>query len=300
MASCTWLISLREESIHKDLEIRLTSESNISKDKVLKSMTFRSLTKLNRNGLPEFTTAAKIVEFPDFTDQKLSAPTECIQTNSNGACFYISMSWVMTCSPTANHEIRTMTCDFMQNNANDYQNIIDGPVKVHVKNQRKSTEYADYPDILATASCFNVNIVIYKHAEERWDVITPFKGFGERGNVYLRYIEDHYMVVTDVAKGFLTERINPNQPEEPITATTPQKSDNDSRTLDDLVSEAVSQNKDCDEDNDMNDTPKEDPYLFTSRHSTTMTQYQILNKAQKQVRLKQVCLKQRSMQGHIC
>lgn len=188
--------------------IRLSCRSQVDLVSIGK---FCSLANLDRNNLPNFTVKNEKLKFTMFDDTPLGIPDEYLQTRKTGACFYNCLSWALTCSNFASQELRVCIGTYLEENYVLYEEMYGGSKedhKAYIEKQRKPGEYADHIELMVACRVFDVNIFVYQEAPEPvWSLFTlPDRRPGRRGSIYLKFIQEHYMLVTSVALGGISPR----------------------------------------------------------------------------------------------
>ena len=64
--------------------------------------------------------------------------------------------------------------------------------------RRNPKEEADNFEIAATSELFDINIFIFNDGELCWNVFTPFDGLSKVGNIYPKFIDNHYSFIASV------------------------------------------------------------------------------------------------------
>ena len=180
---------------------RIANKTNIAAEAV-DSLLFRSLHELDRTNLPltNVPTEKRIVRFPAFVPKPLTIPCGFIQVPYNGSCFYTCLSWALTGGPGASPAIRKAVHDFVLENHDFCAEIIGSDaVSKYVQLQQNPNEYADVIEVCAIPRIFDVNLFVFDYAVQSWSVFLPEEGLGKRGNIYVRLIDEHYLLVVDVS-----------------------------------------------------------------------------------------------------
>ena len=192
-----------EATTGNTFDVRLASYSKVT-NKQISRFKFKSLCKLNKAGLPEFTSRLSIkstVVFPEFDDIPLDKPRAFLQTPANGECFFSSISWSLTGSLAAASKIRALVADYLEEHPilfTGHGGVID-EFPEYIKLLRKKTTFAAHVEIAAACRLFDINIAIYDadytNGKQAWNVYAPEYGLGTRGSIYMQFIQDHYFVV---------------------------------------------------------------------------------------------------------
>ena len=181
--------------------LRKCSDTKVS-DKEFQSLRFSPLSQLCRENLPQnLLLGGTVIQFKNTAeDLVFTVPSKILQTDKNGACFYSTVSYALTGSSEAAICIRKFVCKsiipsfYTKLTGGSYNQMIE-----YLEKEEKPSTYADVVSITATAIAFDVTLVIYNVEEDIWDFIAPEHGLGRRGQICLRYIENHYQLVLDVA-----------------------------------------------------------------------------------------------------
>lgn len=154
----------------------------------------------------------------------LSTPCQFLQTPMDGSCFYSVVSWVLYGTFKGHYLIRNTISDYMESNHSiliDRGGIPSSECQAYITKHRNLAEYADHLQIFAAAKVFNINIFVYtlnlnddsdsdsdketsdnqnsQVPDPSWRIFIPGDQFSTEGNIYMKLIRKHYMLITGIS-----------------------------------------------------------------------------------------------------
>lgn len=175
--------------------------SDLQIDDIINNAMFTSIQNLKRADLLQGSKSSyQILKFPHHAAKPLGVPDEYIQTPKNGACFYSALSTAFYGTYMNNHLVRRALCDYLLKNQDIFQETGGDPIggiEQFIKKHRLQGTFADHIQIVAASRHYDVNIFVYSEdlGKSSWKIFIPSDKFGSRGNVYLKLIDMHYMLV---------------------------------------------------------------------------------------------------------
>lgn len=138
---------------------------------------------------------------PPVKNLRLTTPYQLLQTPGNGACYFSAVSWGFVGTYELQVELRDRVCDFYKQQPQRLDSITGGDGEKcteYINSMRNPKEEADHFEIAATSELFDINIFIFNDGELCWNVFTPFDGPSKVGNIYLKFIDNHYLFIASV------------------------------------------------------------------------------------------------------